>query len=100
NFTKASKILHVSKPCISKRLKQLVEELNATLLDRSERKIELTDVARVVHAHALYLLQVVEDIYQSTDTLAHTARRIIQIVVMITISVLLITKVLTNFRKA
>lgn len=100
NFTKASKVLHVSQPSISKKLKQLEEELDATLLDRSERKIELTDVGRVVHAHALQLLQVVEDIYQSADTVAHTARGSIQLGVMPTIGVLLFPKVLANFRKA
>src|SRR5699024_11706315 len=67
---------------------------------RSERKIELTDVGRVVHAHALQLLQVVEDIYQSADALAHTARGSIQLGVMPTIGVLLFPKVLANFRKA
>src|SRR5699024_11034220 len=53
-----------------------------------------------VHAHALQLLQVVEDIYQSADTLAHTARGSIQLGVMPTIGVLLFPKVLANFRKA
>ena len=41
NFTKASQILLVSQPSISKMIKSLEDELKVTLLDRSERKIEL-----------------------------------------------------------
>ncbi|HLQ95643.1 MAG TPA: LysR substrate-binding domain-containing protein [Pseudogracilibacillus sp.] len=100
NFTKASRALHVSQPSISKRLKQLEDELNATLLDRSERKVELTDVGHSVHTHALQLLQIVEDIYQSADSLADTARGSIQLGVMPTIGVLLFPKVLADFRKS
>ena len=38
NFTKASRILLVSQPSISKMVKSLEDELKVTLLDRSERQ--------------------------------------------------------------
>ena len=39
NFTKASHILLVSQPSISKMIKSLEDELKVTLLDRSEDKL-------------------------------------------------------------
>ena len=43
NFTKATKSLYLSQSTLSKVVKSLAEELNVELIDRSAKKIELTE---------------------------------------------------------
>ena len=69
NFTKASQILLVSQPSISKMVKSLEDELKVTLLDRSERQIQLTDAGVIVYEQAIKILQSVEDVYASVNEL-------------------------------
>lgn len=98
SFTKASHILLVSQPSISKLIKNLEDELKVTLLDRSERKIELTDVGRIVYEQALKILQSVEDVYSSVDELVHMEKGTIHMGLMPSIGVLLFPKILTGFK--
>jgi len=98
SFTKASHILLVSQPSISKLIKNLEDELKVTLLDRSERKIELTDVGRIVYEQALKIIQSVEDVYSSVDELVHMEKGTIHMGLMPSIGVLLFPKILAGFK--
>lgn len=62
SFTKASKILHVTQPSISKVIKTLENELGVILLERSGRQVELTDAGQA-------LLQRAEDVLIAMDNL-------------------------------
>lgn len=62
SFTKASKILHVTQPSISKVIKTLENELDVILLERSGRQVELTDAGQA-------LLQRAKDVLMSMDNL-------------------------------
>ena len=42
NITKASEILHISQPAISKQIHNLESELNITLFERSNSGVRLT----------------------------------------------------------
>lgn len=52
SFTKASQTLHVSQPTISKVVKTLENELNATLFERSGKEVKLTDAGWAVFQRA------------------------------------------------
>ena len=99
NFTKASQILLVSQPSISKMIKSLEEELKITLLDRSERKIELTDAGVIVYEQALKILQSVEDVYASVNELVQVKKGTVKLGLMPTTGVLLFPNVLAGFKK-
>ncbi|MGY0694122.1 LysR family transcriptional regulator [Virgibacillus sp. FSP13] len=99
NFTKASQVLHVSQPSISKMIKSLEEELQVTLLDRSERKLELTDAGKVVFEQAVEILHMMEDVYASVDELVHVRKGSIKVGLMPTLGVMLFPDVLAGFRK-
>jgi DNA-binding transcriptional LysR family regulator len=99
NFTKASQILLVSQPSISKMIKSLEDELNVTLLDRSERQINLTDAGVVVYEQALNILQSVEDVYTSVNELVQIKKGTIKLGLMPTTGVLLFPNVLAGFKK-
>ncbi|WP_338471652.1 LysR family transcriptional regulator [Niallia sp. XMNu-256] len=99
NFTKASQILLVSQPSISKMIKSLEDELKVTLLDRSERQIKLTDAGAVVYEQAIKILQSVEDVYDSVNELVQVKKGTIKLGLMPTTGVLLFPNVLAGFKK-
>lgn len=53
SFTGAAKKLSISKAAVSKQISNLERELGVTLLDRSQRKIQLTEIGRKVYEQAL-----------------------------------------------
>ena len=99
NFTKASQILLVSQPSISKMIKSLEDELKVTLLDRSERQIKLTDAGVIVYEQALKILQSVEDVYASVNELVQVKKGTIKLGLMPTTGVLLFPNILAGFKK-
>jgi DNA-binding transcriptional LysR family regulator len=99
NFTKASHILLVSQPSISKMIKSLEDELKVTLLDRSERQIKLTDAGVIVYEQAVNILQAVEDISFSVNELVQAKKGTIKLGLMPTTGVLLFPNVLAGFKK-
>ncbi len=48
NFSKASEILHVSQPALSKSVKSLEEELNVKLFKRNSKSVEITEAGRIL----------------------------------------------------
>lgn len=100
NFTRASETLHVSQPSISKMIKSLEEELNVTLLDRSERQVELTDAGKVVYDQAVKVLQTIEAIPSFVNDIVHVKKGTIKIGFMPTLGVMLFPSVLAGFKKS
>lgn len=62
SFTKASKSLHLSQSTLSKVVKNLEEELNVELIDRSAKKIELTDAGEIVLAEGEMIMESLNDL--------------------------------------
>jgi len=56
SYSKAAQKLHISQPSLSNAIKNLEQEVGSPLLERSTRKIELTDAGKVLYAKSLQLL--------------------------------------------
>lgn len=52
SFSKASRNLHLTQPTLSKMVKNLEDELDVVLFDRSTRQIKLTDAGKLALSHA------------------------------------------------
>ncbi|AEI43692.1 LysR family transcriptional regulator [Paenibacillus mucilaginosus] len=60
SFTQAARSLHITQPSLSKMVRLLEEDLGVQLIDRSAKKIELTDAGRSILQSAKGILQSVE----------------------------------------
>lgn len=65
SFTKAAQALHVTQPTLSKMVKNLEEEMDVSLFDRSSRKVRLTDAGEVVFAQAQKIVNSLDDLSAS-----------------------------------
>lgn len=61
SFTRAAEQLHLSQPAISKRLKNLENQIGQTLFDRVGRSVILTDAGKALLPFARRALQIMED---------------------------------------
>jgi len=68
NVTRASEILHVSQPAISRRIKLLEEQFGQILLDRSGTGVELTSAGKIVVSKALKMLELEKELFSGLTT--------------------------------
>ena len=61
HFRRAAERLHMSQPPLSQQIRQLEEEVGATLLLRNQRKVELTAAGAAFLVRAREILDAVED---------------------------------------
>ena len=60
NITKASEVLHLSQPALSRQLMQLEEELGTELFIRGKRRITLTPAGILLRRRALEIIELTE----------------------------------------
>src|SRR5579864_692472 len=68
NFTKASQALHTAQPSLSQQVKQLEEDIGATLFYRNTHEVRLTKAGAVLYQRA-------EDILRQVDEAACLTRK-------------------------
>lgn len=74
SFTKAAARLNLSQPAITKQVRSLEEEMEATLVRRNGRRLDLTAEGEVVYAHAKRVLRALEECQASLAALATPGR--------------------------
>ncbi len=65
NFTKAAEELHMTQPAVTFQIRQLEEQFNTRLFDRTHNKVTLTDVGRQVYTYSDRILKLYEDMTRS-----------------------------------
>lgn len=56
SFSEAAKKLHLSQPSLSKAIKNLESEVGFRLLERTTKKLQLTESGKVIYKRALFIL--------------------------------------------
>lgn len=67
HFTKAAKRLHIAQPPLSRQIRQLEEEIGVTLLQRTNRFMELTDAGRIFLEKAKQILRATDSAVVETQ---------------------------------
>ncbi|MEV2380740.1 LysR family transcriptional regulator [Paenibacillus larvae] len=62
SFTKASDVLHITQPTISKMIKNIEDELGVVLLDRSTKQVMLTDAGQSILLQAQQIVKSFENL--------------------------------------
>ncbi|WP_255259579.1 LysR family transcriptional regulator [Lentibacillus sp. CBA3610] len=57
SFSEAAKILYVTQPTITSQIKSLEEELNTKLFERTTKKVEMTQSAKILLKYAREIVQ-------------------------------------------
>jgi DNA-binding transcriptional LysR family regulator len=65
NFTKAAEELHMTQPAVTFQIRQLEEQFNTRLFDRTHNKVTLTDVGDQVFHFADRILKMYDDMTRS-----------------------------------
>lgn len=60
NITKASQLLHISQPTLSRQMKQLETEVNQKLFIRSNHSIKLTEEGYLLRKRAREIIELID----------------------------------------
>ncbi|WP_029329963.1 LysR family transcriptional regulator [Exiguobacterium oxidotolerans] len=69
SLTKASELLHLTQPALSKQIKSLEHYLGTTVFHRSATGVALTPAGEIVYAQALQILSQLSDMQRQIDQL-------------------------------
>lgn len=71
NFSRAAEMLHIAQPPLSRQIQQLEERLGATLIDRSQRPLALTEAGRFFYEQASQMIARMDHVRDQTRRIAH-----------------------------
>lgn len=78
-FSAAAERLNVSKSAVSKQVARLEERLGARLLNRTTRRLSLTEAGHAFHQHALRILAEAEEAEQAVTQLHASPRGLLRV---------------------
>jgi DNA-binding transcriptional LysR family regulator len=82
SFTSAARALGMPKSTVSQRITELEERLGARLLQRTTRRLSLTDAGRVYYDHCVRIVAEVEDAERAVASLQEAPRGLLRITVL------------------
>lgn len=97
NFTKASKILHVSQPALTKAIKNMEEELAVPLFSYHNKKMELTSVGELLYNQSRTLLYEFDSILDEIKGEATLKKGLIRIGLPPLVSTIVFPKLVEGF---
>lgn len=100
SITKASEVLHISQPALSKGIKSLEDEIGITLIHRSNKTHELTDAGHIVFDYAQRIIAQVDEMSTTLHDMTDLKRGSINIGIPPIIGSLYFPKVIAEFHKA
>ena len=99
SFTRAAEILHMTQPAVTHQIRQLEEELNARLFDRSNNRISLTVAGEQVMQYAQQIIGLYGEMSESVKVLTGDRAGLITIGASTTIAEYMLPGLLGDFRQ-
>jgi len=99
SFTRAAEVLHMTQPAVTHQIRQLEEELNARLFDRSNNRISLTAAGERVLEYAERIIALYGEMDESVKALTGDRAGLITIGASTTIAEYMLPGLLGDFRQ-
>lgn len=99
SFTRAAEVLAVSPGTVSKLVSQLEQELGARLLQRSTRRMSITEAGRIYYGHCVSVLDELEHADRAVQQLMDKPRGTLRLSVPASFGILWLSQYLPNFLK-
>lgn len=77
SISKAAKVLHLTQPGLSMQIQSLEKELQVSLLNRSNKGVNLTDSGKIVFDYADTILSLQENIERDLDNLKNDTKNLL-----------------------
>ena len=79
SFTRASALLNIAQPPLSRQIQQLERELGVDLIDRRARPLELTEAGRLIYEQAAQILERVDDMRALARRMQDSGRNVFRV---------------------
>ncbi|AOG22978.1 LysR family transcriptional regulator [Acidovorax sp. RAC01] len=79
NFTRASEVLHIAQPPLSRQIQLLEEELGVQLILRNSRPLRLTEAGRTFYEQALQIINRLDQLKTATRQIGLNQQRTLSI---------------------
>lgn len=99
SFTRAAELLHMTQPAVTHQIRQLEEEFNARLFDRTNNRISLTVAGEQVLDYANQILGLYEEMQECVKTLTGDRTGLVTIGASTTIAEYMLPGLLGDFRQ-
>ncbi|MHC4340706.1 MAG: LysR family transcriptional regulator [Planctomycetota bacterium] len=99
SFSRAAKLLHISQPAMSVRIKTLERELGERLFDRARKGVALTEAGSVLYRSAEKIFSDVEEALARLAELKESGAGRVRLGCSDTVSLYLLPPILKRFRK-
>lgn len=99
SFTKAAEILNMTQPAVTFQVRQLEEDFNTRLFDRSHNKISLTRAGELVLGYANQIVDLYGEMHESVKAMTGNNAGIITLGASTTIAEYMLPGLLGDFRK-
>jgi len=99
SFANGARELGISTTSASRHIQDLEHELGARLINRTTRKLHITEVGLLVYANGRELLAGVEDLRSSVSSLSHSVRGTLRVTCPVSLGVRLLMPMMADFNK-
>ncbi len=99
SFTKAAEELHMTQPAVTFQVRQLEEQYNTRLFDRTHNRISLTDAGRKVYESAIHIFELYAEMDNAVRELTGNVGGVLILGASSTIAEYMLPVLLGDFKK-
>ncbi len=99
SFTKAAEILNMTQPAVTFQVRQLEEDFNTRLFDRSHNRISLTQAGELVLGYANQIVELYGEMHESVKVMTGNNSGLITLGASTTIAEYMLPGLLGDFRR-
>jgi DNA-binding transcriptional LysR family regulator len=99
SFTKAAETLHMTQPAVTFQVRQLEEQFNTRLFDRTHNRISLTDAGRHVFAYAERIFELYAEMESAVREMTGEIRGVLTVGASTTVAEYMLPTLLGDFKE-